>query len=335
MTIQSFFYNFVTFYSTNIASMKKALYYVGYVLSYGIWYLMSLLPLRVLYILSDLLYIIMAHVVKYRHRVIWKNLSTSFPEKDKQALRNIEKGFYHWFCDYLVETLKLMTMSDTQLKKRMKFTGMEQFTEAINSKQSCAVYLGHYCNWEWITSMPYWLPQEVQCCQLYHPLENKYFDLLFKQVRERNHAVCIPMQESLRKILELKRNNTALVVGYIADQAPLWWNIHHWVDFLHHDTPVLTGAERIIKHTDQACFYGDIKRIKRGYYECEMKRITLHPKQHPDWQLTDSYHRMLEETIRRQPELYLWSHNRWKRTREEFDRNWEVIDGKVMRKKNQ
>lgn len=328
------FYNFVAFYELNAVRMKKVLNEVGYVLVYGIWYLLSLLPMRLLYVLSDLLYFIMAYILRYRHRVIWKNLSGSFPEKSHEELVKIEKDFYHWFCDYLVETIKLMTISASEMQRRMKFTGLEQLNKALSSGQSCAIYLGHYGNWEWITSLPNWLPCQVQCCQLYHPLENKRFDRLFKYVRERQHALCIPMHNSLRKILEFKRNNRAIVVGYIADQVPLWWNIHHWLDFLHHDTPVLTGAERIIKHMGQVCFYGDMKRVKRGYYECEMKLMASDPKQCKEWELTDQYFRMLEETIRQQPACYLWSHNRWKRTREEFERDWEVVDGKVLRKKN-
>lgn len=312
--------------------MKKALNYIAYGLAYGFWYLMSLLPFCILFLLSDFLFVIIAHVVRYRHKVIWKNLTESFPDKSEAEIRKIEHDFYHWFCDYLVETIKLMTMSPTSLQKRMRFTGMEPFNEVLKNGGSCAVYLGHYCNWEWITSIPYWIPDHVQCCELYHPLENDYFDRLFKYVRERQNALCIPMQESLRKIIEFRRNSQSLVVGYIADQVPLWWNIHHWVDFLNHDTPVLTGAERIVKHTGQACFYGDVRRLRRGYYECEMKLMTLHPKEMKDFEITDIYFQMLEKTIKRDPATYLWSHNRWKRTREDFDRHWKVVDGKVIRK---
>jgi lipid A biosynthesis (KDO)2-(lauroyl)-lipid IVA acyltransferase len=272
--------------------------------------------------------------VKYRHKVIRKNLRESFPDKTDKELSDIEKGFYHWFCDYLVETIKLMTMSPNTLRKRMKFTGMEKFNEVLKNGGSCAVYLGHYCNWEWITSIPYWIPNNVQCCELYHPLENETIDKLFKEVREKQNALCIPMQESLRKIISFKRNSKSIVVGYIADQTPLWWNIHHWVDFLHHDTPVLTGAERIIRHTNQVSFYGYMRRPKRGYYECEMKLMTDCLTKTSEFEITDIYFRMLEENIKNAPCYYLWSHNRWKRTREEFNEKWEVVDGKVLRKKH-
>lgn len=325
------FYNFAAFYELNAVRMKKVLNEVGYVLVYGTWFLLSLLPMRLLYVLSDLLYLIMAYILRYRHRVIWKNLSSSFPEKSHDELVKIEKDFYHWFCDYLVETIKLMTMSATQLQKRMRFTGMELFNAMLERGESCAVYLGHYCNWEWITSLPCWIPEHAQCCQIYHPLENEPFDRLFKRVRERQNARCIPMRESLRKILEYKRRHTAIVVGYIADQVPLWQNIHHWVDFLNHDTPVFTGSERIIKRTKQMCFYGDMRRIKRGYYECEMTLMTDRPEEAKDFEITDKYFSLLEKTIRRDPALWLWSHNRWKRTRKEFNERFMEVNGKVVR----
>lgn len=308
--------------------MKKSLSTVVYGIFYAVWWLMSLLPLRVLYVFSDILYLLMAHVIKYRHRVIWKNLSTSFPEKDAAELRTIEKGFYHWFCDYLFETVKLMTMSRKQLMKHMTFTGMEAFNQVLDEGQSVAVYLGHFGNWEWITSLPYWAPKSL-CCQLYHPLENEAFDKLFKNVRERQGALCIPMQESLRKIIQFGHEGKPLVVGYISDQAPFWWNIHHWTDFLHHDTPVLTGAERIVRHTNQAFVYGDMTRTSRGHYNCEMKLICRDTRKMKENEITDRYFRELESSIRRQPEIYLWSHNRWKRTRELFNEHFEYVDGKV------
>ena len=171
-----------------------------YGIAYGFWFVLSLLPFRILFLLSDCLYFLVSKVVKYRHKVIWKNLKESFPDKTEAELRTIEKGFYHWFCDYIVETIKLMTMSPSTLRKRMKFTGMEKFNEVLDNGGSCAVYLGHYCNWEWITSLPYWLPEHVQCCELYHPLENEPMDHLFKKVRERQNALCIPMQEAQQQV---------------------------------------------------------------------------------------------------------------------------------------
>jgi KDO2-lipid IV(A) lauroyltransferase len=271
-------------------------------------------------------------LIGYRKRVVLRNLSSSFPEKTEAELQQIERGFYHFFCDYLVESIKLLTISREELKRRLVFKGTETVNEVVESGQSCAVYLGHYCNWEWITSLPLWVTAKAQCGQIYHPIENKDFDRLFLRLRQRMGAVCIPMQDTLRKILEYRQQGQPVVIGYISDQKPHWVNIHHWVDFLHHDTPVLTGTERIARKVKHAVFYMDVRRIRRGYYEAEFRLITREPQQMPEYRLTDIYYEMLEASIRRAPEFWLWSHKRWARTREEFNERFEVIDGKVIAK---
>lgn len=306
----------------------KILYYI--VLAF--WYMLSLLPMKVHYLLSDLLFWVLYGLLGYRKKVIEKNLKASFPEKSEEELKRIERGFYHFFCDYIAESVKLMTIRRENLRRRMVFKGAELVDEVIESGQSCAVFLGHLCNWEWVTSLPLWVTPKAQCGQIYHPIENKDFDRLFLRSRQRMGAVCIPMADTLRKIIEFKKAGQPVVIGYISDQVPFWTNIHHWVDFLHHDTPVLTGTERIARKLNHAVFYMDVRRIRRGYYEAEFKLITREPQQMPEFKLTDIYYQMLEESIRRAPEFWLWSHKRWSRTREEFNENWEVVNGKVVPK---
>ena len=306
-------------------------YFLYYILL-GVWCLFSLLPLRIHYIISDFLFWLLYKVIGYRRRVVWKNLSASFPEKSEAELKEIERGFYHFLCDYFVETVKMMTISKKEIKKRMVFKGIEDLDEVIESGQSIALYLGHYCNWEWVTSMPLWVTPKVQCGQIYHPLENKYFDKLLLRSRQRLDALCISMQDTLREVVRYKREGQPIMIGYISDQAPNWVNIHHWVDFMNQDTPVFTGTERIVKKMNHAVFYVDMRRIKRGYYEAEFKLMTRAPKELEDFKLTDMYFDMLEKSIRRAPEFWLWSHNRWKRTRKEFNERFEVIDGKVIAK---
>ena len=303
-----------------------------YVLLFSIWYLLSLLPMRVLYVISGGLYLLLYRIVGYRRKVVKKNLTGSFPEKSEEKLRKIEQGFYHFFCDYLVETVKLMTISQEEMKRRIKFRGAELIDEIIGSGQSVTLYVGHYCNWEWASSIPLWINPSTWGGQVYHPLENKVFDKLFLTIRERMGAHCIAMQDTLREVMKHKCENQPIVMGYISDQKPLWVNIHHWVDFLHHDTPVLTGAERIARKMNHAVLYVDIQRVRRGYYEAEFKCITREPQKLKEFELTDIYFEMLEKSIRRAPEFWLWSHDRWKRTREEFNERFEVIDGKVIAK---
>lgn len=304
-----------------------------YVLLFSIWYLLSLLPMRVLYVISGGLYLLLYRIVGYRRKVVKKNLTGSFPEKSEEKLRKIEQGFYHFFCDYLVETVKLMTISQEEMKRRIKFRGAELIDEIIGSGQSVTLYVGHYCNWEWASSIPLWINPSTWGGQVYHPLENKVFDKLFLTIRERMGAHCIAMQDTLREVMKHKCENQPIVMGYISDQKPLWVNIHHWVNFLHHDTPVLTGTERIARKMNHAVLYVDIQRVRRGYYEAEFKCITREPQKLKEFELTDIYFEMLEKSIRRAPEFWLWSHNRWSRTREEFNHDFEIINGKVVHRK--
>lgn len=291
---------------------------------------LSPLPLRVHYLMSDMIYLLLYYVVRYRRRVVWKNLTTSFPEKDEEELRCIERQFYRFLCDYFVESFKLVSITREEMKRRVVFKGTEIVDDIVASGQSCAVYLGHYGNWEWISSLPLWVSPQAQCGQIYHPIENKEFDQFFLRLRQRMGAVCIPMNETLRKLAEYRSQEQPVVIGYISDQVPLWTNIHHWVDVLNHDTPVFTGTERIARKLNHAVFYLDVRRLRRGYYEATFKLITRDPQQYQEFELTDMYWRMLEKTIREAPAYWLWSHNRWKRTHEEFDRRFEVVNGKVM-----
>lgn len=304
--------------------------FIIYYLTYACWFLLSLLPLRMLYVLSDVLYVLMTSVVRYRRKVVRNNIVSSFPEKTTAEHRRIERDFYHFLCDYFVETLKMMTMSERQMRKRMTFTGLEDLHRCLKEGQSAAIYLGHYGCWEWLTSLPYWMPDDVQFAQVYHPLENKRFDKLFKNMREQRGSVSIAMQELPRKLVEYRKAGKVICIGYIADQVPTWTNIHHWLPFLHHDTPVLTGAEKLTRSAGHAVFYGEVTRIARGRYTCSMRQLTRHSKDLPPFEITNIYFRELEKTIRQNPPYWLWSHNRWKRTHEEFARRYKEVGGRVI-----
>ena len=306
--------------------MNKVVYYLVYV----IWYLLSLLPFWAHYLFSDFVYLIVYRLIGYRVKVVRNNLTTSFPEKSEVEILQIERKFYHSLCDYFVETVKMMTMSERQMRRRMVFKNTEALNLCIAEKQSIALYLGNTFNWEWVTSLPLWLTKKVHCGQLYHALENEAFDTLFLHIRERWGSECIPLVDVLRKTIEYKQKQQTTIIGYLGDQVPHWNNIHHWCWFLNHDTPVMTGTERIAIKNRQAIFFLELSRPKRGYYVAEFKLITRMPEHLKEFEATDIYHQMLEANIRRQPELWLWSHNRWKRTREEFNERFQVIGGKVV-----
>lgn len=303
---------------------------ITYYIAYALWYLLSLLPLWLLYFVSDLLFFPTYYLARYRRKIVRRNLTGSFPEKDLKEIVRIERRFYHFFCDYIVETIKLFSMSEEQMKRRMVFKGVDHIVNAMEKedKNFCFVYLGHYCNWEWIASLPYWCPDDVKCGQIYHPLYNKAFDRLFLRLRNQFGGECIAMKETLRRIIEMKRAKQKCIIGFISDQAPKWNSIHHWCDFLHRETPVFIGTERIGKQVDALIYYADVKRTRRGYYLCEFKPLTHRPKEVPDYELTDRFTHLLEEMIKERPDFWLWSHKRWKRTKEEWIRRQQEEEKK-------
>lgn len=294
-----------------------------YFIAWSLCYLISLLPFRILYILSDFIYFLLYHIMQYRKRLVKNNLRQSFPEKDAKWLLATEKQFYHFFCDYMFETLKLFSISNRKLKKRMQFEGVREMVEALEkeNKQFAFIYLGHYGNWEWVSSLTariHEVNSEVIGGQIYHPLSNKVIDGLLKRIRSRSEGKNIPMKETLRWILDWKRKNKKVIIGFIADQNPKWNCIHHWTDFFHRKTPVFIGTERIGKQVDALIFYADMERVKRGYYHCKITRMIENVRNTQNYKITDCYIQHLEQTIRRAPSYWLWTHNRWKRTYEEY-----------------
>ncbi len=303
-------------------------------LVYHFFRTLSLLPLGVLYVLSDFEYLMVYRLVGYRRKIVRSNLTTSFPDKSEAEIREIERAFYHWFCDYFFEAVKLLTISDAELRRRFQVYGSEEVETRFQRGQNVAAILGHYCNWEWLSCVGINLPPERITGLIYHPLYNKAFDYLFRRIRSHEkNGVPIPKNEILRYLVDYKRKGIMSIFGYISDQGPKWENIHLWLPFLRHDTPVFTGGEKIMRKMNDAVFYVEMARPRRGYYTATYRLITDDPATLPEHEVTRRFFKMLEDTIRRDPRYYLWTHNRWKRTHEEFERRFEVVNGKVIPKK--
>lgn len=291
---------------------------IPYYIIYGLCYALSLLPFRLLYLLSDLLYPLVYYIVRYRRKVVRDNLTGSFPEKSRKDIIHIEKRFYHFFCDYVVETIKLASISEQDMKERMIFHGTKEMKRACEEKHVnfAFLYLGHYCNWEWIASLALNLP--MHGAQIYHPLYNKAMDRFFLKLREQFGGECIPMKSTLRRVVELKRAKQPTAIGFISDQLPKWNSIHFFVPFLHRETAVFTGAEQMGRQVGAVYFYADIVRPRRGYYECTLKRLEVPATPVTDYDMTTRFTQELERSIQAAPEFWLWSHKRWKRTKEEW-----------------
>lgn len=295
--------------------MKQVLTYIIYAPLWLLLHAIGLLPFCVLYVIADFIYILVYRIFRYRVKIVRKNLRDSFPDKDEQWLSDIEKKFYHHFADYFVETIKVLHISDNEMRKRMEFVNMELVNQAMENHRSVALFIGHLGNWEWITSITRWFTEtdNFGLCQIYQKLNNKWFDDFFKKLRGRFDTVCLEKHEAFRQFVTWKREGKSIVCGFIADQHPSGNDRNRSVRFLNHDTGFMTGTEEIARRLDMECVYFDIECVKRGYYRTTVRKITLTPKDEPEHSITDAYVQMLEANIRRQPEMWLWTHNRWKR----------------------
>lgn len=273
-----------------------------------------------LYFLSDGFYFLVYYGVRYRRSVVRDNLTKSFPEKSLTEIIAIEKKFYHFFCDYVVETLKLASISKEKMKKHMVFHGVDLLEKAFKEEgyNFIFLYLGHYGNWEWIASLPYTIAPFVHCAQIYHPLYNKAIDRFFLRLRNQFGGVCIPMKQTLRRVIELRREKRPTLIGFISDQLPKWNSMHFFVPFLHRDTAVFTGAEQIGRQVKPAYFFAEVTRTRRGYYECTFKRMEQPAEPQTEYDMTALFMENLEQMIRKAPQYWLWTHKRWKRTKEEW-----------------
>lgn len=301
-----------------------------YWLVYGGMWLFSALPFRVLYVLSDFNYLLMYHVGRYRRKVVRENLEKSFPEKTEAERLQIERKFYHYLSDYMLEDLKLLHMSAEDLCQRMIYKNTEQYLELTEKYGGIIVMIPHYANYEWLIGMGSVMKPGDVPVQVYKPLKDKYLNELFKQIRSRFGGYNIPKHSTAREIIKLKREGKNMVVGLITDQWPS--GDRYWTTFMGQETAFLNGAERIAKIMNFPVFYCELTKTRRGYCEAEFKLMTEAPKETVEGEITDMFAHELEQTIRREPAYWLWSHKRWKFTKKECEqKEQELIKRKDKR----
>lgn len=287
---------------------------IGYYLYYCFNWVITLLPLKILYGISDLLFPLMYYFPGYRRKVVRKNLINSFPEKDLIEIVEIEKKFYHHLCDIFIETFKLTHMSNKQIMKRMRVTNPELLDRLYNDDRDVVAVLGHYGNWEWLRVLP--LLTKLKTISVYKPLKNKHFDNHMIKIRSRNGMVLTPMQHVVREVLENRKRSFRSVYCFVTDQTPPKRDIKFWTDFLHQDTPVYLGAEKIASKYDMAVVYFEFSKTKRGYYNFNIELLFEHTAGLHEYTITEAHVRRLERSIREKPEFWIWSHNRWKHKRD-------------------
>jgi len=289
-----------------------------YILYAFIW-IVTWIPLRLLYLISDLFFPVLYHLVRYRRNVVRTNLEKSFPDKSEKELLTIERRFYRFFCDLFVETMYEMHVSKKEIHRRMTFGNLEAILEQNARNKSVMIMTAHYGNWEWTLAFSLFSPEEYPSNPIYKKLRNERFDKLIHKLRARYGAKLIEKNDLLRTMFRLQKDKQVGNFWMISDQTPNARNIHYWTPFLHQDTPTLTGTEQLARKFDYPVFYADINRVKRGYYHCEFIPIAMEPTKTAEFEITDRYMTLLQQSIEAHPEFWLWSHKRWK-----YQRNNEV-----------
>lgn len=279
------------------------------VLSFFI-YLLSLLPFWALYVLSDLGYVLLYHVIGYRKAVVFKNLRNAFPEKNEEERRQIARKFYRFLPDLMVEAIKMRSISVASVEKRMMLYQTEELERHFRAGKGVIAVTAHYGNWE-LGIHRISLFTENPALIIYKPLHNKAFDTVYNAIRSRFGAIMVPMKQTLRKIVAHRHQPHISV--FVADQTPGRSDSHYFISFLNQHTPVYTGVEKIAKATGFPVVFCHIDRVKRGHYCCTFTTLVEEPDKIPGHGITDIHNKFTENIIRRKPELWLWSHRRWKR----------------------
>ena len=283
---------------------------IGYYLFYGINWIITLLPLPVLYVFSDFLYLVLYYVVSYRRKVVATNLKNSIPEKTDKELKIIEKKFYRHLSDILIETFKSTHMTRANQKKRFTYSNLEIIDKLREEKRDIIAVMGHYNNWEWPTLLPYYL--KYKTIIIYKPLQNKYFNRFINNHRSEHGIVLTPTSQVIREIINCRKKDINTVSVFISDQIPSKGDIKYWTTFLNQDTAVFTGAGKIASKYDMAIVFFHVQKVIRGYYNLNIELLFDHTEGLTEEVITEKHVRRLEEIIKEKPEYWIWSHRRWK-----------------------
>lgn len=289
------------------------LYYFSII---SIW-LFSLLPFSLLYLFSDFVYFLVYYIIGYRKKIVFDNLSISFPEKSSKEIKTIAKMFYRFhLCDIMAEIAKIRHISKKQILKRVHFSNLEILNKYKEEGKSVIVTLGHLGNWEWM-AMNLALTSSFEINAIIKPFSDMKFDRFFdEKLRSRfTKGRLINYKKAYRSIA--KNKTTQSIYIFATDQAPAKHEIDYWTTFLNHETAVYLGTEKIAKALDMPVVFFDIQRKKRGYYEVEIIDLVSNSKDTSEFEITEKHVKILEKHIRNNPYNWLWSHRRWKHTRQQ------------------
>ena len=277
--------------------------------------ILSLMPIGVLYWLADwLIYPLAYYVVRYRRRMVRINLRNSFPEKTDAEIRMLEKKYYRHLADTIVEIIYGYRVSDEEMRKRVVFIYGEKAARMAQQYGGHMLMLGHRGNWEWMAEVSHYMEQfGIESTHVYRKQKSKSTNDLMLYMRRRRGGNYCEKNLILRTMVMNRKHDAPQSYGMISDQKPSAHGEHYVTEFLHQTTPFLTGTEVLSKKFGYPVYFFYIRQVERGYYTAEFRLIAEKPAETEEGYITEQYARLLEENILECPELWLWSHNRWRR----------------------
>ncbi|QFG52682.1 lysophospholipid acyltransferase family protein [Chryseobacterium sp.] len=277
---------------------------------FNIILLFSRLPMRVLYLFSDVIFFVIFYIMRYRTAVVLQNLKNSFPEKSEAELKTIRKKFYRNFSDYLVETLKAFTVSTTELKVRVQHINRDVFHKAHAEGKNIIMLTGHIFNWEWFTALATMVPQS-SCRPVYRRMQNAFWDKKIRSIRNAHGNLSLEAGEVIRDVLKTPNNGDTIYM-FVADQTPNHHQVDLGIGFLNQSTPVFRGYDKLATRMNLQFVYCEMKKVKRGFYQVNYHTIEPDGERFVENEVVLKFHKMLENTIKKNPDNYLWSHRKWK-----------------------
>lgn len=283
---------------------------IAFWLLYPILWILSILPFRVLYFISDLCYFLVYHIIGYRKKTVRFNLKTTFPLKSKGELKEIEKKFYHHLCDMFLEMIKSMNITKDELLERYKFKNVDAILKYDNADESVLLMLGHYASYEWIFALQLYVKSTGYA--IYKKIQYKQLDDLIRKIRGRWNTLMLDSKLALKTIKDNEAKDKMGIYGFVSDQTPRRQKARFWTSFLGHDLPFFTGVERMSREFDLPVFFYAVEKVKRGHYEGTFIELTTSGSNTSEGEITSAYARELEKQILEKPEYYLWTHKRFK-----------------------
>ncbi len=290
--------------------IKKSMQFLLFILLYPILWLISILPFRILYQLSDGIYVIVYSIFGYRKKTVRANIAMALPHLSLKERIKIEKKFYSHLCDMFLEMIKTMSLTQKQIDERFKFSNLEVYLELEKKGKSIALVCAHYASYEWVLSMNNYIT--FKGYGIYKKIANDYFDKLVRDIRSKFKAYLITTKETKSTIEDNAKNGVLAVYGFASDQTPRMSKNLNWYHFMGIETPIHVGAESLAKRYDLNVIFLRTKKLKRGYYEASFEVMTEDIKTIDDYKLSEAFMAKVEQQINEQPEFYLWTHKRWK-----------------------